>query len=46
VHQRARQVHQPAAPQNAIGNLQNMQAHRVAARRFVVTDEALRLQRL
>jgi hypothetical protein len=45
MHQRARQVHQPAAPQHAIGDLEDMQADRVAARRVIVPDKALGLQR-
>ena len=45
VHQRARQVQQPAAPQHAIGEFKNVQADCVAAGRLVVADKALGLQR-
>jgi hypothetical protein len=44
VHQRPRQVHQPAAPQDAIGEFENMQADRIAASRLVVADKAFSLQ--
>ena len=44
VHQRPRQIHQPAAPQDAVGEFENMQADRVAGRRIVVADKALVLQ--
>ena len=45
VHQRPRQIHQPAAPQHAIGEFENMQADRIAAGRLVVADKSLGLQR-
>ena len=45
VHQRARQVHQPAAPQHAIGEFEDVQADRVGAGRLVVADKPLGLQR-
>jgi hypothetical protein len=45
VHQRPRQIHQPAATQHAIGEFENMQADRIAAGRLVVTDKSLGLQR-
>ena len=45
VHQRPRQIHQPAAPQHAIGEFENVQADRIAAGRLVVSDKSLGLQR-
>ena len=45
MHQRPRQIHQPAATQDAIGEFENMQADRIAAGRLVETDKSLGLER-
>ena len=45
MHQRTRDVQQAAAPQNAVRQFENAQAHRVGAGRFVISDKALCLQR-
>ena len=44
MHQRTSQVHEPAAPQDAMRDLENVQAHRIGPRRIVVADKALGLQ--
>ena len=45
MHQRPRQIHQPAATQHAIGEFENMQADRIAAGRLVETDKSLGVER-
>ena len=45
MHQRARQIHQPAATQHAISEFENVQADGIAAGRLIVPYKSLGLQR-
>jgi hypothetical protein len=45
VHQRPRQIHEPTAAQDAIGEFENVQAKRIAVGRLVVSDKSGGLQR-